>query len=80
VAELLTRGAVESIFEKERLAVLLGLTVGLACSADRSTRTKSPTSSLVSAPLVVPPEWYPEDDASGSRSLVSSGLVPQKNT
>jgi O-antigen ligase len=79
VAEMVTRGAVESIFEKERLAVLLGLTVGLACSADRSTRAKHP-SSLVNAPLVVPPEWYPEDETSGSRSLVSSGFVPQKNT
>jgi O-antigen ligase len=80
LVEMATRGAVESIFEKERLAVLLGLAVGIACSAGRSTRTKAPTSSLVSAPLVVPPEWLPEDEAAGSRPLVHSGLVPQKNT
>jgi O-antigen ligase len=80
IVELVTRGAVESIFEKERLSVLLGLAVGLACSANRSTRSKSTTSSLLSVPLVVPPEWYPQDEISGSRSLVSTGLVPQKNT
>jgi hypothetical protein len=79
IVEMVTRGAVESIFEKERLSVLLGLAVGLACSASRSTRTKG-QASPVSAPLVVPPEWYPQDEISGSRSLVSTGLVPQKNT
>jgi O-antigen ligase len=80
VVEMMTRGAVESIFEKERLAVLLGLTVGLACSASRSTRAGTATSSLVSDPLVVPPEWYPQDEALGTRSLVNSGIVPTENT
>jgi O-antigen ligase len=77
--EMITRGAVESIFEKERLAVLLGLAVGMACSAGRSTRTPSAASPRT-APLVVPPDWYPQDELPGSRPLVGTGLVPQKNT
>ena len=83
VVELVTRGAVESIFEKERLSVLLGLTVGIACSANRSTRSQRRASSPESVPLVVPLDWYPQDEVSGSRLLVSSNstaFVPQKNT
>ena len=79
LVELVTRGAVESIFEKERLSVLLGLTVGIACSVRRSTKSRRKTSLLVSGPLVVPPEWYPQDEVPGSRPLVSTGIVPQKN-
>src|SRR5207237_5969319 len=65
--EMITRGAVESVFEKERLAVLIGVAVGIACSAGRSTRTAAPAASLETAPLVVPLDWYPQDDVLGDR-------------
>ena len=78
VVELVTRGAVESIFEKERLSVLLGVAVGVACSVSRSTRTPHPPSSVQDR-LVVPPEWFPpqEPGPSGPRSLISSGSGPK---
>jgi O-antigen ligase len=82
IVEMIVRGAVESIFEKERLSILLGLAVGIACSAGRSTRRKPTASSLETTPLVVPPEWFPQDDdvLHGSRSLVGTGTFPAKNT
>jgi len=76
LVEMITRGAVESIFEKERLAVLLGFGVGIACAAGRSTRSRRDASSLSADALVVPAEWL----APAQPSLVSSGLGPQQNT
>jgi O-antigen ligase len=77
VIEMLTRGAVESIFEKERLSILVGVAVGICCASCRSTRARRGASSPSTEPLVVPVEWLPE------RELTSAGgqsFVPQKNT
>ncbi|BEP13268.1 hypothetical protein acdb102_15790 [Acidothermaceae bacterium B102] len=82
IIEMLTRGAVESIFEKERLSVLVGVAVGVCCASARSTRTRRRASSPSGEPLVVPPEWLPDGPfgTSGPRSLVGTGYFPQKNT
>ena len=80
VLEMVTRGAVESIFEKERLAILVGVAVGICCASCRSTRTRRAASSPSGEPLVVPVEWLPELTSAGTRSFVGTGSVPQKNT
>jgi O-antigen ligase len=82
LAEMITRGTVESIFEKERLSVLVGLGVGIACAASRSTRTKPTASSPESDLLVVPADWLSPEETSptGPRSLVGTGYFPLKNT
>ena len=78
--EMIVRGAVESIFEKERLAILLGVAIGICAASCRSTRTRRGASSPAGEPLVVPVEWLPELTAAGYHPLVGTGFVPQKNT
>ena len=81
IVEMLTRGSVESIFEKERLSILVGFAVGICCASCRSTRTRRGASSPSREPLVVPVEWLPERElaSAGIHSFVGTGYVPQKN-
>jgi O-antigen ligase len=82
LVEMVTRGAVESIFEKERLSVLVGIAVGICVAAGRSTKARPAASSPESDLLVVPADWLPPEETSptGPRSLVGTGYFPQKNT
>lgn len=64
LAEMITRGTVESVFEKERLAILLGVAVGVACSASRNPAPSRSTSAAIYArwdvlPAVLRLPWRP---------------------
>jgi O-antigen ligase len=80
VVELVTRGAVESVFEKERLAVVIGLAVGIACAAARPVGTQRRRRPRRDEPLTVPDAWLPSDPniVAGTGRLVAAGPIPRQ--